>query len=233
MPDVLLRATPAADIVMVPARMVLEIEGQGAPGGELFQRSIAALYGVAYTLKFTRKRAGRGDFKIGALEACWWAGGGEAAFDRTPREEWRWRLRLAVPEDVDRKEVSAAIATATGKKGGRLEGSPEAAQVTRERVPAGRWGRVLHLGPYAAEGPSIARVVAAIEREGGAPGPDHVEIYLNDPRRTAPQKVRTVLLVSLARRKAGAVQPRSVPARKAAAQDLHVSSTANGRPMVR
>jgi hypothetical protein len=233
MPEVLLRATPAADIVTVPARTVLGLAGRGEPGGELFQRSVAALYGVAYTLKFTRKRAGGRDFKVGALEACWWAGGGEAGFVRTPRQEWRWQLRLAVPEDVDRKEVSAAIAAATGKKGGKLAGSAEAAQVAVERLPAGRWGRVLHLGPYADEGPSIAKVVAAMKGEGSAPGADHVEIYLNDPRRTAPRKVRTVLLLSLAKRKAGAVQARNVPPKKVAAQDLHVSSIGSGRPLVR
>jgi hypothetical protein len=233
MPDVLLKATPIADIVAVPARSVVAIEGQGAPGGEAFQRSVGALYGVTYTLKFSRKRAGKGDFKVGALEACWWAGGGEVAFGETPREQWRWRLRLAVPEDVGAKEVSAAIAAAVGKKGGKLEASCEAARVRLERVAAGRWGRVLHVGPYTEEGPSIAKVVALIESAGGAAGPDHVEIYLNDPRRTEPQKVRTVLLLAVAGRQRGAVQTRKVPERKSGAQDLHVSPAANGRPMVR
>lgn len=233
MPEALLRATPVADVVTVPARTVIGIEGQGAPGGEAFQRSIAALYGVAYTLKFTRKGQGKGDFKVGALEAWWWAGGGETGFARTPPEEWRWHLRLAMPADLGRKELSVAIAAATGKKGGKLEGSPEAMQVAMERIPAGRWGRVLHIGSYADEGPSIAKVVEAIERAGGAAGPEHVEIYLNDPRRTTPQKVRTVLLLRLARRQAGAVQTRKVPAKRAGAQDLHVSSMANGRPLVR
>lgn len=200
MPEALLRAKPLADVVAVPARTVLGIEGQGEPGGEAFQRSIAALYGVTYTLKFTRKRGGKGDFKVGALEALWRTGTGQAGFVGTPRAQWRWRLRLAVPDDVDAKEVSAAIAAAVGKKGGKLEGSREARGVKVERIPAGRWGRVLHVGPYAEEAPSIARAVAAIEREGGAPGPEHVEIYLNDPRRTERQKVRTVLLVSLAQR---------------------------------
>jgi hypothetical protein len=236
MPAVLLDAGPVADVVTVPPRAAVSIEGRGAPGGEAFERSIGALYGVAYTLKFARKRGGGGkrDFKIGALEASWWAaGGGEAALARTPREKWRWRLRLAVPADVDRKAVAAAIAAATSKKGGKLEGSAEAAAVVLERVPAGRWGRVLHVGPYDQEGPSIARVVAAIEGEGGAAGPDHVEIYLDDPSRTKPEKIRTVLLLPLVERPEGAVQARRVPAPRRGTQDVHVSPAAKGWPLVR
>jgi hypothetical protein len=233
MPEVLLRAKPVADVVVVPARVVLAIEGQGEPGGQAFQRSIAALYGVTYTLKFARKRGGKGDFKVGALEALWRTGAGEAGFVETPRAQWRWRLRLAVPREVDAKEVSAAIAAAVGKKGGKLEGNREASLVQLERIPAGRWGRVLHVGPYAAEAPSIAKAVAAIALEGEAPGSEHVEIYLNDPRRTRPEKVRTVLLVGLASARRAGLQARRVPDRKAATRDLHFSPTASGRPVVR
>src|SRR5256885_1588819 len=91
MPEVLLKARLDADVVTVPSRAVLSIEGRGAPDGEAFQRSVGALYGVAYTLKFARKRDGKGDFKVGALEGSWGIDGPESAFLTTPREEWRWR----------------------------------------------------------------------------------------------------------------------------------------------
>src|SRR5919109_962506 len=68
MPRVLWDATTTADVVTVPTRRVLTLEGQGAPEGPSFQQSVGAVYGAAYTLKFARKRAGRGDFKIGPLE---------------------------------------------------------------------------------------------------------------------------------------------------------------------
>jgi hypothetical protein len=197
-PDVLLKATLVADVITVSARVALGIEGQGAPEGESFQRSVAALYGVAYTLKFARKGSGRGDFKIGALEGCWGIDGPEAAFVSTPRSEWRWRLRLTVPADVRTAEVTAAIAAATTKKSGKLEGSAEAARVELERIPAQRWGRVLHIGPYAHEAASVAKARAAIEAAGQVVGRGHVEIYLGDPRRTKPEKLRTVLLVGVA-----------------------------------
>jgi hypothetical protein len=198
MPPALLGVTPTADVVALPARSVRGIDGQGAPEGDAFQRGVAALYGVAYTLKFTRKRAGQGDFLIGALEAGWGIDGPREAFLTTPREQWRWRLRLAVPGDVGAAEVRSAIAAATGKKGGKLEGSIEASRVQLERIPAGRWGRVLHIGPYAEEAGSVAKIEAAIQAAGAVAGRDHVEIYLTDPRRTAPARLRTVLLIPVA-----------------------------------
>src|SRR5574341_1470151 len=72
MPRALFRGTTTPDAVMVPARTVLALDGQGAPEGERFQHSIAAIFGIAYTLKFARKKGGRGDFKICPLETRWW-----------------------------------------------------------------------------------------------------------------------------------------------------------------
>jgi hypothetical protein len=233
MPDVLLNATPEADVVTVPSRSVLGIEGQGAPESEAFQRSIGALYGAAYTLKFARKRGGKGDFKIGALEASWGIDGPESAFVTTPRQEWRWRLRLAVPADVTAKEVAAAITAVTTKKGGKLEGSAEAARVELERIPATRWGRVLHIGPYAEEAGSVAKIRTAIEAKGGVVGRGHVEIYLGDPRRTKPEKLRTVLLAGVAAEKRAAAEARGVRAAGAAAQRLRDPGSKRGRAAVR
>src|SRR5574341_1549737 len=72
MPPVLFNATTKPEAVTVPARTVLALDGQGAPEGQSFQRSVGAIYGIAYTLKFARKKGGRKDFKIGPLEARWW-----------------------------------------------------------------------------------------------------------------------------------------------------------------
>jgi hypothetical protein len=233
MPEVLLKATLDADVVAVPSRTVLSIEGQGAPEGEPFRRSIGALYGVAYTLKFARKRGGRGDFRVGALEGSWGIDGPESAFLATPREEWRWRLRLAVPDDVTAKEVATTIATATTKKGGKLEASPEAARVELERISAARWGRVLHVGPYKDEAGSVAKIRSAIEAMGGTVGAGHVEIYLGDPRRTKPEKLRTVLLVGVAEGKGAAAQARGVRAAGAGAQGLRGPGRKTARIAVR
>jgi hypothetical protein len=187
--------------VEVPARTVLAIDGERGPEQEAFGRSIGALYGVAYTLKFTRKKAkASGDFKIGPLEGRWWAEGAPAGgdFEVAPRETWRWRLRIGVPADVTAREVKAAIEAATAKKGGRLEGSPEARRVALERVPRARMGRLLHVGPYAEEPASFARIRGALAAAGLRGGRAHVEIYLSDPMRTEPSKLRTGLLLEVA-----------------------------------
>jgi hypothetical protein len=218
MPAVLLAAQRAADVVTLPARTVVSLEGEGAPGQEQFQRSIRALYGVAYALKFARKRQRRGDFKLGPLEACWWADDSGAAFLTIPRESWRWRLRLAVPEEVAASEVSAAIAAAVGRKGGKLEGSPEAARVALERIAPSTCGRALHVGPYAEEAVSFSRIRNALEREGRAAGEGHVEIYLNDPRRTKPENLKTVLLLEVAKRRRSSMVARRMPAKTRATQ---------------
>jgi hypothetical protein len=194
MPSQLLDATTHADVVMVPARKVLAIEGEGAPAGELFQKAVGALYGVAYTLKFARKKAGGAEFKIGPLEGRWWAALEGTAFMKAPRDTWRWRLRMAMPDDVTKAEVADAIAAATHKKGGKLEGSAEATTVSLERVPAQRVGRALHIGPFAEEGRTFDAIDRALADEGVKPAFSHLEVYLGDPRRTPPARLRTVLL---------------------------------------
>jgi hypothetical protein len=108
---------------------------------------VGALYGVAYTLTFMRKRNAKDDFRIGALEACRWTDDGKAAFAETPRGQWRGRLRLAAPDGVDRREVEAAIAAATTRKGGRLEGSDEAAGYGRSGSPPAAGGGSCTSGP--------------------------------------------------------------------------------------
>ena len=199
MPAALLEATAEADVVDVPARTVLAIDGAGPPDGEAFQKSVGALYGAAYGLKFARKTDG-GGFKIGPLEGRWWAEGvPEGLAAPPPREAWRWRLRIAMPDGVRASDLAEVVRAAVSRKGGKLEGSAEARRVRLERVPRARLGRVLHVGPYADEPRSFSRVDAAVAAAGLRPARVHLEIYLSDPRRTAPARLRTVLLRELER----------------------------------
>jgi hypothetical protein len=203
MPPVLWDATTTADVVTVPARKVLALDGQGAPEGQAFQSSVGAVYGVAYTLKFARKHAGRGEFKIGPLEARWWTDEPGRCLVDTPRHTWRWQLRMALPRDVRAAELARTIADATHKRGGKLEGSSEAARVALASLPAERFGRVLHIGPYATEGESFARIAKVMEEAGLMARNAHVEVYLSDPRRTKAEKLKTVLLLEVARPPSG------------------------------
>jgi len=198
MPDVLWNATTTPDTVTVPSRTVLSLDGQGAPEGETFPRSIMAIYGIAYTLKFARKKAGGRDFKIGPLEARWWTDEPGRRLPDVPREAWRWQLRIACPKDASVAELARTIEDVMKKKGGKLEGNPEVARVRLSVLPATRYGRVLHVGPYGAETGSFARIAEMLKAASLVAGNAHSEVYLSDPRRTKPEKLKTVLLLELA-----------------------------------
>jgi hypothetical protein len=92
-PRELANATQAADIVTVPKRRCLAIDGAGSPKEPAFEQAIGALYGTAYTLKFARKKAGKSDFKVAPLEGRWWADTASESSGRPAPEQWRWRLR--------------------------------------------------------------------------------------------------------------------------------------------
>lgn len=196
MPPELYQASQTADLVTVPERTVLAIAGHGAPESEAFQSSIGALYGVAYTLKFARKKSARRDFRIGPLESRWWIAG-DGPEPAAPREEWRWELRIAVPDNVTPAELTQVVRSATSKKGGKLEGSIAAKRVALTRLPPARYGRILHVGPYGEEPRSFARIRERLLEAGERALPSHLEVYLNDPRRTKPEKIRTALLLEL------------------------------------
>ncbi len=197
MPAALYDATETADIVTIPARTVLAIANHGAPESKLFEQSVGAVYGLAYTLKFARKKAGGRDFKIGPLEGRWWAADLTRRLVDVPRDEWHWELRLALPDDATPAELAAVIEAATTKKGGKLEGSAAARQAKLEHLPAARYGRVLHVGPYKEEGRSFGRIIEVLQAAGLTPRNRHLEVYLNDPRRTKPERVKTVVLLEI------------------------------------
>jgi len=195
-PPALLDATVDPEVVEVPARTVVAIDGAGPPDSAAFGLSLGALYGAVYGLKFARKRTGS-TFRIGPLEGRWWAEGAPAV-GRAPPEAWKWRLRLGVPADVSEGELADVIRAATTRKGGKLEGSAEAVRVRLERIAPAKLGRILHHGPYAAEPRSFASLDAEVDVAGLRPARSHLEVYLSDPRRTAPERLRTVLLRELA-----------------------------------
>jgi len=104
------------------------------------------------------------------------------------RERWQWRALIAQPDPVDKSAVEQAIEQARAKKD-----LPALDRLRYERWVEGRCAQVLHVGPYADEGPSIARLHAGIAAAGYRPRGRHHEIYLGDPRRTPPEKLRTIL----------------------------------------
>jgi hypothetical protein len=197
-PDALLKATKKADIVEVPSRLVLSIEGAGPPDLPGFGDAIGALYGISYTMRFARKKGGRPVFKVGVLECEWWAEGENLPVHEVPaRDTWRWRAMMGVPDDTSQEEVASTVTSATTKRGGKLEGSEVALRIELTKKEATRYARILHVGPYATEPESFAKIDEFLAAEGEQRERAHLEVYLSDPNRTAPDKLKTALLTRL------------------------------------
>jgi hypothetical protein len=172
-------------VVVGPAKY-LAIEGRGAPGGTHFKEHVAALYAVAYTLKMAEKMAGQ-DYKVCHLEGQWWAADG-ADFRTHRPEDWAWKLLIRIPEFVTEQELHNAI-TAVLAKGK----SPLAGQVKLEVLAEGRCVQMLHIGPYAQEKTTVEMMHHMAEDNGlHLRGPHH-EIYLSDPNRVPPERLRTIV----------------------------------------
>jgi hypothetical protein len=104
------------------------------------------------------------------------------------REHWRWQAMIMQPDPIDAEIVVAALAQARAKKP-----APGLGRLRYQRWAEGRCAQLLHVGPYAGEGPSIVRLHQAIAAAGYRPRGRHHEIYLSDPRRTAPDNLRTIM----------------------------------------
>lgn len=176
-------------IVDVPPLNYLMVDGTGDPNtSPAYAAALEALYGVAYTLKFTIKRAAKPiDYVVMPLEGLWWADDMQA-FTSGDRAKWHWTAMILQPDFISLAQVHAAIAACRQKK-------PSVAldRLRFERVSEGRAAQLMHLGPYATEANNIQRLHAFIATEGGSLGGKHHEIYLSDPRRVAPEKLKTII----------------------------------------
>lgn len=175
-------------IIDVPPLPYLMIDGAGAPESAAFMEAVAGLYSAAYTLKFLVKGSGRTDFAVAPLSARWWADD-MGAFVAGARDEWQWTAMIMQPEHVTADDLAATRAELDRKK--KRVAAHDALRL--ETLEEGTCVQVLHLGPYADEGPVIAAMHAHAEDEGYALTGKHHEVYLSDPRRTAPEKLKTVL----------------------------------------
>lgn len=181
-------------LVDLPASAYASLTGEGDPNGALFAARVQALYTLVYTLKFRCKAGGR-DFKVPKLEAQWW-------FDHqvyghfpmaeapqsVPREAWHYRLLIRLPDYLSGPDLLSAQHAAMDRKG-----LPCLAEVSWFDIPAIRAAQILHLGPFDREPETLLRLQQFLQKNNLVMAGPHHEIYLSDFRRTAPERLKTIL----------------------------------------
>ncbi len=165
-------------LVTVEEAQYLMREGKGEPGGEEFVQAVGAIYAVAYGLQGLRASAGQ-PFQVAPLEALWWGSGERFEFLDEPRESWNWRVLIRVPAFVGEEDLRKV--------------APPNSMIRLKTLLEGPSVQVLHRGPYSEEPATIAAMTAFAEEHGYVPSAPHHEIYLTDPNRTPPEKMRTIL----------------------------------------
>ena len=179
---------PANEVTFadVPEMRYLAVDGAGDPNtATAYREAVEALYAVAYALKFARKPSL--DYKVMPLEGLWWLDG--EPFTPGWKERLTWTLLIRQPDDMTAAHLDEARQQVARKK----KALPALDALRLETLCEGRSAQIMHLGPYADEEPTGRRLHAAIAEQGYTPRGKHHEVYLDDPRRTAPEKLRTVL----------------------------------------
>jgi len=175
--------------VDVPALQFFKIDGNGDPNREpAYAQVVEWLYSVSYAMKFASKSGSGRDYVVPPLEGLWWADD-PADFVNRRKHRWKWTMMIMVPDFASRPLYDDAITKTQGKRG---EPPPETLRL--ESLEEGRSLQTLHVGSYDDEGPILARLHNEVMPAEGLTfaGPHH-EIYLSDPRKTAPEKLKTIL----------------------------------------
>jgi hypothetical protein len=177
--------TPA--IVDVPELTFLMIDGAGNPNtAPAFQDAIQALYSLSYGIHFALKNVGV-ESHVKPLEALFWIEG-EGDFLKAKADQWRWTEMILQPD-----EVTPALFEKVRDEVKRKKPIGSLAKVRLEKFDEGKSAQILHIGPYSAEMPTIERLHTFIAKQGYTMRGKHHEIYLGDPRRAAPDKLKTAI----------------------------------------
>lgn len=177
-------------LVDVPPMQYLMVDGHGDPNSSwAYAAALEALYPVAYAMKFASKRELGRDYVVMPLEGLWWADDMDAFTSQRDKSRWDWTMMIMTPDWLDGQAFQAAIErTAVKAEPARL------GEVRLEPLVEGMCAQTLHVGPFDDEGPVLERLHHEFIPENGLRlAGKHHEIYLSDPRRTAPEKLRTVL----------------------------------------
>ncbi len=170
----------------------LMIDGQGDPNNsQEFQDALSALYGITFTLKFSFKKGEKpeGYFEHVAQppEGLWWVDD-MREFSLKRKDEWKWTLMIMQPDFITEDMVKNA--------GNELKKKNDSSAISKtrfENFQEGLSAQIMHIGPYSAEEPTIEKIHRFIRESGYELRGKHHEIYIGDPRRTAPEKLKTVI----------------------------------------
>jgi len=177
-------------LVQVPKLNFLMIDGNGSPNNNPdYSDALGALYGVAYTLKFSVKKGPlETDFKVMPLEGLWWTDD-MSEFTLEDRGNWLWRMMIMVPDLITSEMVTRSIEDLRNKKN-----PPRLEDVRFESFEEGLSAQVFHSGPYGeAERPTVQKLHAFLKENGYVLRGKHHEIYFNSPLRTDPSKLKTII----------------------------------------
>jgi hypothetical protein len=180
----------AFSVVEVPSMNFLMIDGHGDPNkAPEYQSAVEALYAVAYRLKFLSKKGLDKDYVVPPLEGLWWATDMATFTDRRDKDAWDWTMMIMQPQWIGPDMVQEALEQVT-KKGDQ----PAVNELRLEPYAEGLCIQILHIGSYVDEGPALYKMHHEfIPQHGYEMSGKHHEIYLSDPRRTAPEKLKTIL----------------------------------------
>jgi hypothetical protein len=177
-------------LVDVPPASFVMIDGSGDPNkAEEYQEAIQALYSISYTLKFAVKKQLGVDYGVMPLEGLWWAD--NMSLFSSNKDVWKWTAMMMQPEYVSDTLFSAALQQVEKKKD-----LPALSKARLQSFHEGQSAQIMYIGSYSAEGPTIVRIHEFIKDHGytfDGLFQKHHEIYLSDPRKTAADKLKTII----------------------------------------
>jgi hypothetical protein len=177
------------------------VDGAGNPNTSPdYAEAVQALYSMAYTLKFKVKKEMGIDYPVMALEGLWW-GVDMNSFSAEKKDDWLWTMMISTPDFITPALVETARAEAAKKKS-----LPALPRLRLEAFTEGLSAQLMHIGPYSAEAENIQKLHEFIHAhgyrfDGDASQQKHHEIYLSDPRKTAPEKMKTIIRQPVAQKR--------------------------------
>ncbi len=177
------------EIIEIPTLQFLSIKGQGNPNNSNdYAECVGALFSLSYGLKFQSKKKYQKDYVVGPLEGLWWADDMNDFITRN-KEKWKWEMLIWQPDWINKDDFNLILEQTKNKKP-----NPKLNEVELKTIDEGLCVQILHIGSYDDEAPVLAKMHDEfIPQNGFKMRGLHHEIYISDPRKCAPEKLKTIL----------------------------------------